>query len=169
MRQGRDTLAGDHLPNDRPVTAMGPHQFVADLVLDLADKGLKGIARDFKEQFASQRVSVGVQAIGGQAEDAIPHLHVFAADDAVAFDHSDYESGKIVLAFGIKPRHFGSLAANQGAAVMLTGFGEAANNFFRDFQFQPAGGQVVHEKQRSRTLHSDVVYAVVYQVGADGV
>src|SRR6266851_676995 len=67
MRQGRDTLAGDHLANDRPVTAMGPHQFVADLVLDLADKGLKGIARDFKEQFASQRISVGVEAIGGQA------------------------------------------------------------------------------------------------------
>src|SRR3984893_8940331 len=146
VRQRRDALARDHLPNDRPVAAMGPHEFVADLVLDLADKGLKGIARDFKEQFASQRVSIGVQAVGGQPEDAIPHLHIFAADDAVAFDHSDNESGKIVFAFGIKPWHFGSLAADQGAGVMLAGFGEAANNFFRDFRVEPARGQVVHKK-----------------------
>src|SRR5260370_36790641 len=109
MRQGRDTLASDHLANDRPVTAMGPHQFVPDLVLDLADKGLKGIARDFKEQFASQRVSVGVQAVGGQAANAIPPLNVFAADDACASDHSANESGKIVLAVGREARHIVSL------------------------------------------------------------
>src|SRR4029077_9692995 len=86
VRQRRDALARDHLPNDRPVAPMGPHEFVADLVLDLTDKCLEGIARDFKEQFAGQRVSIGVQAIGGQTEDAIPDLHVFATDDAVALD-----------------------------------------------------------------------------------
>src|SRR6202140_4012593 len=169
VRQRRDALARDHLPNDRPVAAMGPHEFVADLVLDLADKGLEGIPRDFKEQFASQRVSIGVQAVGGQPEDAIPHLHIFAADDAVAFDHSDNESGKIVFAFGIKPWHFGSLAADQGAGVMLAGFGEAANNFFGDFRVQPARGQVAHKKEWRRTLHGDVVHAVIPQVGPDGV
>ena len=140
MRQRRDTLARNHLPNDRPVAAMGSHQFVADLVLDLADKGLRRIARDFKKQFASQRVSIGVQAVRGQAEHAISHLHVFAADDAFPFDHSDNESSEIVFAFGIESRHLGRLAANQGAAVMLAGFGEAAHNFLRDFRLQRACG-----------------------------
>jgi hypothetical protein len=87
----------------------------------------------------------------------------------VAFHHSDDESSKIVLAFGIEAGHFGGLAADQGAAVVLAGFGEAANNFFRDFRFQLAGGEVVHKKQRRRTLHGDVVHAVIHQVGADGV
>src|SRR5467141_992326 len=34
IRQGDDAFARNHLPNDRPVAAMGPHEFVADLVLD---------------------------------------------------------------------------------------------------------------------------------------
>ena len=148
---------------------MGAHEFVADLVLDLADKSFQRIAGNFKEQFASQRVSVGVQAVGGQAENAIPHLHIFAADDAVAFDYSNNESGEVVLAIGIKPRHFRGLAADQSAAVMLAGFGQAADNSFGDLRIQRSRGQVVHEKQRRRTLHRDVVDAVIHQVAADGV
>src|SRR5271157_2612900 len=107
MRQRGNTIARNQFPNDRPVAAMGAHELVADLVLDLADKGFERIAGNLKEQFASQRVSVGVQAVGGQAEDAISHLHVLAADDAVALDYADDESGKIVLAFRIEPRHLG--------------------------------------------------------------
>src|SRR5271154_3008425 len=103
---------------------MSPHEFVADFVLDLADESLRGITRDFKKQFASQRVSIRVQAIRRQAEDAIPHLHVFAADNALALDHSDNESGKIVLAFGIESRHFRGLASDQRATVMLAGLGK---------------------------------------------
>src|SRR6202140_1270785 len=167
--QRRDALTRDHLPNNRPVAAMGPHEFVADLVLDLADKGLEGVTCNFKEQFTRQRVSVSVQAIGGQTEDAIPHLYVLAADDAVTLDHSDNKSGEIVFAFGINPWHFSGLAADQGAGIMLAGFREAANNFFGDFRVQPARGQVVHKKQRRRTLHGDVVHAVIHQIGADGV
>ena len=52
---------------------------------------------------------------------------------------------------------------------MLAGFGQSANNFFGDLRIQGSGGQVVHEKQRRRTLHRDVVDTVIHQVAADGV
>jgi hypothetical protein len=79
---------------------MRAHQLIANFILDLADKSFRRIAGDFKEQLARQRISVGVQAVRGQAENAVADLHVFAADDALAFDHSNNESGEIVLAFG---------------------------------------------------------------------
>jgi len=82
----------------------------------------------------------------GRPRTQSPDLHVFAADDAVAFDHSDNESGKIVFAFRIEPGHFSGFATDQGAAVVLAGFGQAANNFFGDLRIHPARSQVVHKK-----------------------
>ena len=111
-----------------------------------------------------------MQAIRGQAQNAIPYLHIFAADDVLAFNHSHNESGKIVFALGIEPRHFGSLAANQSAAVVLAGFSQSAHDFFHHFRIQFAGGQIVHEKQRGRALHRDgVIHAMIHQIAADAV
>src|SRR5580692_7342276 len=53
VRQRRNTVPRDHLPNHRPVATMGAHELIADFVLDLADKSFERIARGFKQQLAS--------------------------------------------------------------------------------------------------------------------
>ena len=98
-----------------------------------------------------------------------PGLNVFAGDDLVALDNADNEAGKIVFAIGIEAGHFGGFAADEGAAVVLAGIGEAGDNFFGDFRFEFAGGEVVHEEHGRGALHGDVVDAVVDQVAADRV
>ena len=98
-----------------------------------------------------------------------PGFDGFAGDDVFALDHADDESGQIVFALGIKAGHLGGLAADQRAAVVLAGFGESLDDFFGDFRVELAGCQVIHEEQRRRALNGNVVDAVVYQVGADGV
>ena len=87
----------------------------------------------------------------------------------VAFDYADDESGEIVLALGIKARHFSGLAADQGTAVMFAGFGEATDNFFGDFRVELAGSEIIHKKQWRGALYGDVVHTMVHQIAANGV
>ena len=106
--------------------------------------------------------------------EARPKNHVadfdrLAGDDALALHRADDESSQIVFAVGIEARHLGSFSADQGAAVVLAGFGQAFDDFLGDLRLDLAGGQVIHEKQRRRALHRDVVDAMIDQVGADGV
>src|SRR3984957_12062283 len=166
--QGRDALRVQHFFQRRPVTFVGAHQLVADFVFDFVDVGFRRITRDLEQEFASEGISVGVQAVRGQAENDVADLHVFAGDDAVALDHADDEAGEVIFAVGLKAGHFGGLAADQGASVMLAGGGQAFDNFFGDCRVERAGGQIVHEKQWGCALHKNVVHAVVDQVAANG-
>ena len=52
---------------------------------------------------------------------------------------------------------------------MLAGFCQAFDNLLRDARVELAHGQVVHEEERGRALHGNVIHAVVHQVGADSV
>ena len=110
-----------------------------------------------------------MQSVRGQTENHVADFHRLAADDPLALDHSDDESRQIVFAVRIKARHLGGLAADERAAVVLAGFGEAFDNFFRDFRLQLARREIVHEEQRRRALYGDVIDAMVDEVGANGV
>ena len=63
VREGRHAFTGNQLADDRPVAAVGPHELVADFVLDLADKSFRRIVGDFKKQFARERITVGMEAV----------------------------------------------------------------------------------------------------------
>ena len=80
-------------------------------------------------------------------------------------DQADDESGEVVLALGIEPRHLRGLASKQGAAV-LPGMplGEALTICSATFGTQLAGCQIVQKKKRSSALYKDVVHAVIDQV-----
>jgi len=92
-----------------------------------------------------------------------------ASRESPAKLRADDESGQIVLAVRVEARHLGGFAADQGAAVMLAGFGQSFDDFLGDFRLDPATGQVVHEKEGRRALYRNIVDAVIDQVGADGV
>ena len=87
----------------------------------------------------------------------------------LAFDHTDDEAREIVLAVGVEAGHFGGFAANQRAAIVLAGIGDALDHFFGDVRLELAGGKVVHEEQRGGALHCDVVHTMVDQVRTHGV
>ena len=99
----------------------------------------------------------------------IAEFDVFAVDDALALDHSHDESRQVVFAVGIETRHLGGFAADQGAAVVLAGFGQAFNDLLGDIRVELAGGKIVHKEKRGGALNGDVVDAMVHQIGADGV
>jgi len=113
---------------------VGFHQLVADFAFDFVYVGVVGVSGNFKQQLAGQRVSVGVQAVGGQAQDYVSGLDGDSGDDAAALDHSDDEAGQVVFAFRIETRHFGGFATDQGASVVLAGGGEAFYYFFGDLR-----------------------------------
>ena len=88
--------------------------------------------RHFEQQLASQRISIGMQPVRGQAQDDVADLNVFAGDDLLAIDHAHNESREIVFAIGIESRHLRRLAANQRAAVVLAGISDALDNLLRN-------------------------------------
>ena len=84
------------------------------------------VAGHFEQQFAGQRVAVGVQAGRGQADQHIAGLDARAGDHLVAIDGAHNEAGQVVLAVGVKAGHLRRFAANQRAPVGFAGFGQAA-------------------------------------------
>ena len=79
-----------------------------------------------------------------------PISTVFTGDDLFAFDHADDEAREIVFAVGVEAGHLGGLAADERAAVVLAGFGDAFDHFFGDGRIELAGRQIIHEEQRAR-------------------
>ncbi len=104
-----------------------------------------------------------------QSDEHVAGLNRFAGDDLLAIDHAHDEACQVVLAVGVEAGHLGSLAADQRAAIVLAGIGNAGDHFLGDFGLQLAGGEVVHEEHGRRALHGNVVDAVVHQISADGV
>ena len=108
-----------------------------------------------------------MQAIRGHAENDVTDLNVFPGDNAVALDDADDKARQIVFAVGIETWHFGRLSANQRAAIVLAGIGNALDYFFGDRWFKLSGCQIIHEEQRGGALHGDVVDAMVDEVPAN--
>ena len=76
---------------------------------------------------------------------------------------------EVVFSVGVEAGHLGGFAADESGAVGAAGFGNAADYGFDDVVFEPAGGEVIEEKEGGGALDGDVVDAVVDEVGADGV
>ena len=70
---------------------------------------------------------------------------------------------------GDKSRHLGRFAAEQDAAVLAAGAGHAFDDRGRNVRLEFAGRKIIEKKQRPRTLHQNVVDAVVYKIGADSI
>src|SRR5215467_5376797 len=96
VRQRRNALGHQQFLDDCPIAAVCLHELVADLALDLVDVSFRLVFRYFEQKFACQRIAVGMQSAGGQADDDVPWLDSFAGDDFFALDNADDEPGKIV-------------------------------------------------------------------------
>src|SRR5438876_369421 len=93
----------------------------------------------------------------------------FAVENLSAIHDSNDETGNIVFAIGIKAGHLRRFSTDQCAACLFTGSCNALNDRDDDFRFQSTGGDIIHKEERFRTLHENVVDAVIHEVATHGV
>ena len=84
-------------------------------------------------------------------------------------DDANNATGKIVFAFAIHARHLRGFAADQCAARRATCFGEAAQELIEYARLQFLRSDVIEKEKRPRAEDSDVVDAMIDEIGADGV
>ena len=103
-----------------------------------------------------------------KAEQHVARADLRAGEQALAFDCAHDEARQVVLARRVETGHFRRFATDQRASVRGAAARDAAYHFRCDARVQLSHREIVEEKQRHRTLHSDVIDAVVHQVFADG-
>ena len=150
------------------VTAVQLQEFLGDGGAQFVELRVHIVAGDFEEKLAGQRVAVGVEAGGGQAEQHVAGLDGFAGDHALPLDHAHDEAGQVVFAVVIEAGHFGGFAADERASVLFAAAGDAGDDRCGDAGVEFAGGEVIEKEERQSALHGDVVDAVIHQIFADG-
>ena len=120
---------------------MPAHQRRADLVLQLIDVLVVRVAGDVEQQFARQRIAIGVQAVRGQAEQDVAGLDGLAGDKPRAADHADDEAYQVVLRADIHAGKLRGFAAQQRATVGLAGIDDAADHPLHDLRIELAAGK----------------------------
>ena len=161
-------LAGER-GEQRLVVAMHAQQLFADALFQARQLVPGAQAHRLEEHLARERVAVGVQAVGGEADDDVARLDARAVDHLRAIDHADDRAGEVVFAALIHARHLRGLAADERAAGFRAGFGEALDELLEDARLQPLGADVIEEKERPRADDGDVVDAMIHEVLADRV
>lgn len=131
-------------------------KFIGDLVLEL-----------FKDDFAGQGISVGVETVGGKADDEIPGLDGGSTEDALLFHDADDAADEIVFAGLIEAGHLCGFSADERAVGGFTGGLHAGNKLVEDFGVEFAKADVIQEEQRLRAHDGDVIDAMVHDVLAD--
>src|SRR5690606_9372937 len=121
------------------------------------------------DDFSDQRITVGMGAGRGQAQQHVADVHTAAVDQLVALDDADGKAGEVVIAMLVHAGHFRGFAANQCGAGQFAAAGDAVDHGFGHVDVEFAGGVIIKEKQRFGTLHQNVVYAHGHQVDADRV
>ena len=151
------------------IAAVDLQQFLADAAPELWELLGRRVAGRLEQQLAGERVAVGVEAGGGQADQLVARLDHAWREQLFALRRADDEARQVVLALAVHARHLGCLAADERAAVFLASLGEAADDLAGDFGVELAGREVVEKEDRFGALYGDVVDAVVDQALADRV
>ena len=148
---------------------MDLQKFVADGVAEFGDAALGLEFHLLEENLAGERIAVGVQAAGGEADDGVAGADGFAVEHFGFFDDADDGAADVVLPRFIKAGHLGGFAADEGAIIFGATAREAGDEFGEDVGLQFAGADVIEEEKRFRAEDGDVVHAMVDEVLADGV
>src|SRR5215472_12620569 len=109
-----------------------------------------------------------MKSIRGKPDQNVASLYILSTNDLVAVYHANNKTGEVVFSIRIKARHLSGFAADQGAAIMLAAVDNTRYDLLGHLRLEVPTSQIVHEEHRSSTLHGNVIYAMVHQVGADG-
>src|ERR1041384_5857442 len=76
-----------------------------------------------EKDFPREGISVGVQTVGGKAEDDVAGSNPAAVYHLFAIDHADDAAGKVVFTLAIHSRHLRGLPADERATRLPAGSG----------------------------------------------
>ena len=93
-----------------------------------------------------------MHARGCETEYPVAGGDVLARQQVSAFRCPDGETREIVVPIAVHSRHFCRLAANQRAAGLAASFGDTADDIGRGVGVEPAGGEIIEEKEGFRSL-----------------
>src|SRR4029077_18809160 len=86
-----------------------------------------------------------------------------------AIDHANDTTSQIVFTFTIHSRHLCRFAANQRASRQSACARESTQKLIEHTRLKFFAADVIEKKKWARTERRDVVYAMIYKVGADRV
>ena len=147
---------------------MDLHQGIPDGLTEFVDHVIGFESANFERDLASQRVAVGVQAVGWQPETGIAIPNRGAVNDLRFVDDADNEPGQIIFARLVHIRQFGHLATDQSDAVFFARAGKTVDHFDDRIRLEFADTDVIEEKQPTGTVHKNIVNTMIDQVGTDG-
>src|SRR5207237_6130226 len=125
--------------------------------------------QSLKQDFARERISIGVQSVRRESENHIANSDPASVDDPAAIDHADDATCQIVLRALIHSRHLRGLTADERATSRATGLGKSTQQLRENAWLQLFRADIVEKKNRPRADDGDVVDAVIHQIGTDGV
>ena len=151
------------------VIGVDAEEFSAEGELHAGSGFVQRQAHFFEEHLASKRVAVGVKAVAAEADDGVAGADFRAVEEFRAVYDADDGAGDIVFAFLIHAGHLSGFAADEGAASLLAGFGEAFEDLLEDDGVEFFTADVVEEKQGPGADDGDVIDAMVDEILADRV
>ncbi len=123
---------------------------------------------DIKNQLARQRISIGVKPCRWQHQQRIAQLYILTRQNILSLDRSDNKSCKIVFADRIKSRHLRRLSADQRASCFAASARHSFDKLLDHIRIELPHRKVIEKKQWLRTLHKNVVHAVIDEISAHG-
>jgi hypothetical protein len=150
------------------VASVGREEGFAHRPSELGEVRVDAVAKPLEEHLAGEGVAVRVEAGRGQAEEDVPLPHA-AREGLLLLDHPHDEAGEVVVVLGVGARHLRGLAADERAAELDAGPGEAGHDLLDLDGIHLPEGNVVEEEEGLGALDEDVVHAVGDEVIAHGV
>src|SRR5690606_16451356 len=96
--EGVDEPRVDQRADGLEVAAVDAEQDLGDAPTAPRERIVRPEAQPIEQEAAEERVAVGVEAAGREADELVPRLHAVRARTAVLLDHADDETGEVVLA-----------------------------------------------------------------------
>src|SRR6185295_245129 len=121
------------------------------------------------DDLSSQRVAIGVQPRAWKSEEDVVRSYPVRAKNPVFFHTSDDEPRQVVIRRSVQSGHFSRFPADERTAILAAPRGDPRYDSFDNDWIELSECHVVEEEQRNRTLHEDVVYAVVDEIAPDRV
>lgn len=127
------------------------------------------LPRLVRRQPAHQRVAIGMNAGTAKAQKDMTGGNPVSRQLFATFDRADTESGQIIIAGGIHPRHFGGFAPDKGASGNPAAFSDTGDDTFRNAVVELSGGEIIQEEQWFSALHDQIVDAHGDKIDPDSV
>src|SRR4051794_32208952 len=100
-----------------------------------------------------------MQTAGGKAQHDITYDDIRPWQQARSFGDANSEAGQVVFAWCVEPGKLSRLATDQRAARLHASFSDAFDDLCGLIDVELAGGKVIQEEERLRSLAKNVVHA----------